>query len=151
VIATTTGTTANSTFRYGNPTVDCGGAQLRAQCRHLATVVSISGDVTDGNVDALIERVRHYILAEKPVILDLGDVSSFAVHGVALFDAVDELCDAAAVEWSLVASQSVSRALRLSGDQDVVPTADSVPEALHHFSDVMSERRQLLPILGKSA
>jgi anti-anti-sigma regulatory factor len=151
MIATSNGSVANSPFRYGNPTVDCGGAQLRAQCRHLATVISISGEVTDANVDVLIERVKHYILAEKPVILDLGDVRSFATDGVALFEAVDDLCDEAAVEWSLVASQSVSRVLRLRGDQGVVPTADSVPEALHHFSDVMSERRQLLPILGKSA
>jgi anti-anti-sigma regulatory factor len=151
MIAKSNGSAANSPFRYGNPTVDCGGAQLRAQCRHLATVVSISGEVTDANVDALIERVRHYILAEKPVIMDLGDVRSFAANGVALFEAVDDMCDDAAVEWSLVASQSVLRVLRLRSDQDIVPTADSVPEALHHFSDVMSERRQLLPILGKSA
>jgi anti-anti-sigma regulatory factor len=151
VIASSNGSAANSTFRYGNPTVDCGGAQLRAQCRHLATVVSITGDVTDANIDALIERVRHYILTEKPIVLDLGDVRSFAADGIALLEAVDDMCDEAAVEWSLVASQSVLRVLRLRGDEDVVPTADSVPEALHHFSDVMSERRQLLPILGKSA
>jgi len=37
------------------------------------------------------------------------------------------------------------------GDQKAFPRAGSVPEALHHFSDVMSERRQLLPLLGKSA
>ena len=149
MIASSNGSAANSTFRYGNPTVDCGGAQVRAQCRHLATVVSITGDVTDANIDALIERVRHYILTEKPIVLDLGDVRSFAADGIALFEAVDDTCDEAAVEWSLVASQPVSRVLRLRGD--LVPTAESVPAALHHFSDVMSERRQLLPILGKSA
>jgi anti-anti-sigma regulatory factor len=149
VIATSNVSPAKSTFRYGNPTVDCGGAQLRAQCRHLATVVSITGDVTDANVDALIDRVRHYILTEKPVVLDLGDVRSFATDGIALFEAVDAMCDEAAVEWSVVPSQPVARVLRLRGE--VIPTAESVPAALHHFSDVMSERRQLLPILGKSA
>lgn len=149
MIATSNVSPAKSTFRYGNPTVDCGGAQLRAQCRHLATVVSITGDVTDASVDALIERVRHYILTEKPVVLDLGDVRSFATDGIALFEAVDEMCDEAGVEWSLVASQPVTRVLRLCGA--LVPTTESVPAALHHFSDVMSERRQLLPILGKSA
>ena len=64
---------------------------------------------------------------------------------------LDDLCDAAEVEWSLVTSQSVLRVLRLRGDQSTYPTADSVSEALHHFSDVMSERRRLLPLLGKSA
>lgn len=142
---------SKSPFRYGNPTVECGGAQLRAQCRQLATVVSISGCVEESAVDGLIDRVGHYILAEKPFILDLSAVRTFATQGVALFEAVDDRCDAAGVEWSLVTSQSVTRALRFDGDHDTYPVADSVPEALHHFSDVMSERRRLLPLLGKSA
>jgi anti-anti-sigma regulatory factor len=149
--AMTRGPASNSTFRYGNPTIDCDGAQIRGQCRQLATVVSITGDVTDANVNVIIERVRPYVLAEKPLILDLSGVRSFATGGIALFGAVDDLCDAAGVEWSYVTSQSVLRALRLRGEQNTYPSADSVPEALHHFSDVMSERRRLLPILGKSA
>jgi anti-anti-sigma regulatory factor len=149
--AKTRGPASNSTFRYGNPTIDCDGAQLRGQCRQLATVVSITGNVTDANLDGLVAHMRPYILAEKPLILDLSGVRSFAARGVLLFNAVDDLCEAAGVEWSFVTSQSVSRALRLRGDQNTYPSADSVPEALHHFSDVMSERRRLLPILGKSA
>jgi anti-anti-sigma regulatory factor len=148
---TASGPESKLPFRYGNPTVDCGGAQVRAQCRQLATVVSISGCIDESTIDGLIERVVHYILAEKPVILDLGDVRAFATQGVALFEAVDDRCDAAGVEWSLVTSQPVTRALRLRGDHNTYPTAESVPEALHHFSDVMSERRRLLPLLGKSA
>lgn len=149
--ATTSGPESKSPFRYGNPTVDCGGAELRAQCRQLATVVTISGCIEDGNVDGLIERLGHYVLAEKPLILDLAEVRAFAEHGLDLLEAIDELCNAAAVEWSLVTSPSVVRALRLRGDHNTYLTADSVPEALHHFSDVMSERRRLLPLLGKSA
>jgi anti-anti-sigma regulatory factor len=145
------GPDSNSPFRYGNPTIDCDGAQLRAQCRQLATVVSISGCVDDANVEGLIDRVGHYVLTEKPVILDLSDIRSFAACGAALLESIDDLCDAAGVEWSLVTSQSVLRVLRLRGDQSTYPTADSVSEALHHFSDVMSERRRLLPLLGKSA
>jgi anti-anti-sigma regulatory factor len=149
--ATASGPELKTPFRYGNPTVECGGAELRAQCRQLATVVTISGCIEDANVDALIERVGHYVLAEKPLILDLAEVRAFAAHGVLLLEAVDELCTAAGVEWSLVTSQSVLRALRLRGDHNAYLTSDSVPEALHHFSDVMSERRRLLPLLGKSA
>jgi anti-anti-sigma regulatory factor len=145
------GSESNSPFRYGNPTVDCDGAQLRAQCRQLATVVSISGCIDDSNVEGLIERVGRYVLTEKPVILDLSDVLTFAAQGASLFEAIDDLCDTAGVEWSLVTSQSVARVLRLRGDHNAYPSADSVSEALHHFSDVMSERRRLLPLLGKSA
>jgi anti-anti-sigma regulatory factor len=145
------GPESKSPFRYGNPTVDCGGAQVRAQCRQLATVVSVSGCIDESCVDGLIERVSHYILAEKPVILDLSRVRTFTAGGMALFEAVDNRCDAAGVEWSLVIGQPVVRALRLRGEHNAYPTADSVPAALHHFSDAMSERRRLLPLLGKSA
>jgi anti-anti-sigma regulatory factor len=131
--------------------VDCDGAQLRAQCRQLAIVVSISGCIEDGNVDGLIERMRHYVLSEKPLVLDLSEVRAFAADGLRLLEAIDELCAAAGDEWSLVASQSVTRALRLRGDHNAYLTVESVPDALHHFSDVMSERRRLLPLLGKSA
>jgi anti-anti-sigma regulatory factor len=141
---------SKSLFRYGNPTVDCDGAQMRAQCRQLATVVSISGCVSDANVEGLIERVRHYVLPEKSVILDLSEVPSFAAHCISLIRAVDDMCNAADVEWALVASQPVQRVLRRD-DQYTAPLAASVPEALHQFSDVMSQRRQLLPLLGKSA
>ena len=38
-------------FRYGNPAVECDGAELRAQCRHLAMVVTVSGVIDDDNFD----------------------------------------------------------------------------------------------------
>jgi hypothetical protein len=135
---------------YGNPAFDCDGAQIRARCRQLATVVTISGDIGP-NIDRVTQFARRFVLPEKPVVLDLSAVDSFAVHCVSLFDAIDDACAAAGVEWELVASPSVSRALSAFDDADVFPTADSVPDALEHFADVLGERRRLLPILGKTA
>ena len=144
-------TVTETGFRYGNPAVECNGAQLRKQCRQLATVLVVTGVVDDVNVDAITRHAKACILPEKPFILDLSGVISFEGHGIALFDAVDEACSAAGEEWSLITSQAVSRALRLCGIDGSAPTASSVPDALHHFSDVAGERRQLLPILTKSA
>jgi hypothetical protein len=55
---------ANSdiTPRYGRPTFDRSGAQVRAQCRHLATVVTISGAINAMNIDRVGEYSRRFIL-----------------------------------------------------------------------------------------
>ncbi|MCT7658792.1 STAS domain-containing protein [Mycobacterium deserti] len=135
---------------YGNPAFDCDGAQIRARCRQLATVVTISGDI-GANIDRVTQFARRFVLPEKPIVLDLSGVGSFAAHCVSLFYAIDDACAAAGVEWELVTSPSVSRALSAFGDAGVFPIADSVPDALEHFADVLGERRRLLPILGKTA
>ena len=148
---TATGSKSNSGHRYGNPTVDCNGAQIHKQCRQLATVLTVTGVVDDLNIDAITAHAQSCVIPEKPFVLDLSGVTSFTGHGITLFDAIADACATFCEEWSVIASQPVSRALRLCGIDDSVPTADSVPAALHHFSDVAGERRQLLPILIKSA
>ena len=80
-------------------------------------------------------------------MLDLSGVSSFSGHSVSLLSAVDESCFHSGVEWSLITSDSVLRAVQASGLS--FPVADSVPDALHHFADSIDERRRLLPLLTK--
>jgi anti-anti-sigma regulatory factor len=133
---------------YGNPAFDCDGAQIRAHCRQLATVVTVTGEIGT-NIGRVNEHVRRFIIPEKPVILDLSGVNSFSLQSVSLLYTVDEACTAAGDEWALVASQAVMAALRASHDE--VPTFASVPDALEHFADVLGERRRLLPLLGKTA
>jgi anti-anti-sigma factor len=136
---------------YGNPALDCDGVQLRAVCRQLATVVTVSGDVDGANVERVTATARRFILAEKPFVIDLSGVSAFSPQCVSLLYSLDEACFRAGVEWSLVASQPVLAALRVAGDGATFPTAASVPEALHHFADGISERRRLLPLFTKTA
>lgn len=149
--ATSTSSATNSRFRYGNPSVECNGAELHKQCRQLATVLTITGAIDEVNVGLVVAEAKGCIIAEKPFILDLSGVTSFAAQGIELLDAIDQTCYAAGDEWSLIISQPVSRTLRLCGVDDVFPATASVPEALHHFSDVAGERRRILPILTKSA
>lgn len=143
--------TSNSRFRYGNPSVECSGAELHKQCRQLATVLTITGAIDELNVGLVAQQAKGCIIAEKPFVLDLSGVTSFAAQGITLLDVIDEACYAAGDEWSLIVSQPVSRTLRLCGVDDAFPTTPSVPDALHHFSDVAGERRRILPILTKSA
>lgn len=144
--------TAYLTPRYGKPTFDCGGAQVRAQCRHLATVVTINGAVDAMNVDRVSEYSRHFVLPDKPLVLDLSGVDCLAAQGVRVLYRIDDACRAAGVEWALVASPAVTRALSITSDESVFPIVDSVREALHCFADVISARRRLLlPLLTKTA
>src|SRR5262245_30383050 len=136
---------------YGNQAVDCGGAQLRALCRQLATVVTVTGDINDANVDHISAYAKRFILTEKPFVLDLSGVNSFSPECISLLYSIDENCDRAAVEWLVIASQPVHRTLRLFGEREKFPTVGSVAEALHNFADSIGERRRLLPLLTKTA
>jgi anti-anti-sigma factor len=146
--------TAGSSFtpRYGSPAIDCGGAQVRAQCRHLATVVTVSGAIDAMNVERVSEYARHFVLPDKPIVLDLSGVDCLASQGIRLLYRIDDDCRAAGIEWALIASPAVSRVLRITNDEGVFPGVGSVHEALHYFADAISARRRLLmPLLHKSA
>ena len=63
---------------YGNPAVECDGAQMRALCRQLATVVTVSGEINETNVECIGDYAKRFVLMEKPFVLDLSGVSSFS-------------------------------------------------------------------------
>ena len=136
---------------YGNQAVDCGGAQLRAVCRQLAAVVTVTGEINDTNVESISAYTQRFVLTEKPFVLDLTGVTSFAPEGISLLHSVDESCEHAGVAWLVVPSQPVHRTVRLFGEGETFSTVGSVAEALHDFADSMGERRRLLPLLTKTA
>jgi anti-anti-sigma factor len=147
-----TNTVADLTPRYRNPVFDCGPARIRTQCRHLATVVTISGAIDAGNVDRVGEYVRRFILEDNPFVLDLSGVDCFAAQAVSLLHRIDDECCRAEVEWALVPSRAVSQILRITNEDGAFPVVDSVHQALQHFADVIAMRRRvLLPLLTRSA
>ncbi len=139
--------------RYANRALECGRAQIRAQCRHLATVVTVSGTIDAANIEKVSEYSRRIILAEMPFILDLSGVRSFDSKALSVLYAVDDACSTTGVEWALIPGDAVKRVLPEGVDgEPLFPTAASVPEALHYFADLISTRRQMmLPLLHKSA
>jgi anti-anti-sigma factor len=149
-------TTAIVATRHGYGTFDCGGAHIRAHCRHLATVVTIRGEIDAVNVDQVSEYIRRFILESNPLVLDLSDVSHFAAAGISLLHRLDEDCRTAGAEWTLVASPAVIELLGDGFDQDenppMFPTTRSVHEALRNLADAIVSRRQLvLPLIRKTA
>jgi anti-anti-sigma factor len=130
---------------------DCGGAQVRAYSRHLATVVTVRGEIDAVNVDRVCSYVRRFVLGTSPVVLDMSGVSHFGPAGISLLYAVDEDSRAAGVEWTLVAGPAVGELLGERCDE-VFPLARSVHRAIRNLADGIVRRRQLvLPLLKKSA
>jgi anti-anti-sigma factor len=142
-------TITNVATRHGYGTFDCGGAQIRAHCRHLATVVTVRGDIDAGNVERVSECLWRFTLGSNPVVLDLSDVTHFAAKGISLVQRLDADCRAAGVEWILVASPAVTALL---GDQGEFPITRSVREALRTLAEAIADRRRLvLPLIKRTA
>jgi hypothetical protein len=80
--------------RHAHLPFDCGGAAVRAQCRHLATVVTISGAVDADNVDQVSACVERFILPDKPFVVDLSGLDCFAAQSVRLLYRLDGVCAA---------------------------------------------------------
>lgn len=149
---TVTASAMNFTSGHANGNLDCAGAQIRGHYRHLATVVTIRGAIDGANVDQITEYARRFLLARNPLVLDLGDVNSFAAAAISLFELVDEDCRAAELEWILVPSHAVTEQLRRHDSEARFAMTPSVRNALHYFADVIAERRrQLLPLITKTA
>jgi anti-anti-sigma regulatory factor len=141
-----------SSPRYAHLPVDCSGAAVRAQCRHLATVVTISGSVNADNLDRVSEHALRFILPDKPIVVDLSGVKRFPAQSVRLLYLLEDACNAAGLEWAVLPSAAVSRALLITREDRTFLTVASVHEALHYFADANSARRRLLlPLLNKIA
>ncbi|MGO8938439.1 MAG: STAS domain-containing protein [Mycobacterium sp.] len=132
-------------------TFDYGGARVRAHCRHLATVVSIRGEIDGLNVDRIGGYIRRFILEQTNLVLDMSGVTHFAPAGISLLHGLDEDCRAAGVEWTLVANPAVIELLG-DGTEPMFSIAGSVHAALRNLADAIVSRRQLvLPLIRKTA
>ena len=128
-------------------TFDYGGARVRAHCRHLATVVTVRGEIDGVNVDRIGDYIQRFVVEQTNLVLDMSDVTHFAPAGISLLHGLDEDCRAAGVEWTLVANPAVIDLL-----DDMFPIAGSVHAALRNLADAIVSRRQLvLPLIRKSA
>ena len=152
LMTTTNNAASDAPSRYGNPRRYFDGADIRAQCRHVATVVTVRGDINATNIERVSGYVRPLILPEKPFVLDLSGVNYFPTQALSFLSEVDEDCNNSDIEWGLIASDAVSQLLDAEDRQTMFPIADSVPHALQHFVLVTDARRSLLlPLLVNTA
>ncbi|BBY50346.1 hypothetical protein MARA_38140 [Mycolicibacterium arabiense] len=144
-------TTMIQDFSYGTSSNECDRALVRAYSRQLATVVSVSGGVDSDNWDFVAARVGRHVL-EDDVLLDLGGVDAASPECRDLLYFVDDACQAAGVDWVLVAAEELVDGIGLMGEDLNCAVARSVREGLRYFADVNGARRQaLLPLLDRTA
>lgn len=135
-----------------NPIVSCGGAEVRACSRHLATVISVRGRVTADNVAQVIAQTTRFLLCDTSFIIDLRELKTTAPEGSALLAAIDDACAEADVEWALVTGPAADELFDGEIRNRMLPIVESVADALHDFAEARTTRRdQLLPLLHRSA
>ncbi|QLL08199.1 STAS domain-containing protein [Mycobacterium vicinigordonae] len=145
-------TTAITPPVRGNGTVECSGAFIRAHCRHLATVVTLRGEVDAVNVDQVSRHVRRFVDGTNPLVLDLSELTHFSTAGISLLCALDEECRAADVEWTVVTNPTCAALLGNDAGESPFPVSRSVHQALRSLADAISWRRQsVLSLVKKSA
>jgi anti-anti-sigma factor len=129
--------------RRGDATFDYGGATIRAHSHHLATVVTVRGEIDAVNGDQVSAYVRRFVLGTNSLVLDLSEVTDFSPAGVGMLCILDDNCRVAGVGWSLVASPAV---LDVLGDHagSMFSMTSSVHEALHNLADAIVRRRQMV-------
>ena len=138
--------------RSTNPVFKCGGAEIRACSRHLATVVAIRGDVTAANLEAVTTQATRFLLPDTSFILDLSELESIAPQGAALLSAIDDACTVTDVDWALVTGPATTELFDAEMRDRMLPVVDSVADALRDFADARTAQRTvLLPLLQRSA
>jgi anti-anti-sigma factor len=124
-------------------TIDHDGVDMRAQLRHLATVLTISGDVDARNVDRVSAYAARLVPVGNALLLDLSGVGFFAAQSISVLVAVGDASGNAELPWALVTSHAVDRVLRISEDDNILPVASSVPDGMRYFADLARVRQQV--------
>lgn len=100
----------------------------------LVTVVSFRGEIDASDIDPVTAFAVGSALLGNAVLLDLRGVEFFAVQGISLLNAVERTCRGLDLPWILLASTSVDRLLRVSGQANALPLANSVAAAMQYFA-----------------
>jgi anti-anti-sigma factor len=133
----------NLSSRYDNLSIERDGVDVRAQYRHLAMVVTISGDIDARNTARVTGYITDLVPVGDALVLDLSGVGFLAAQSISVLSAVDDAWHSAELPWALVTSHAVDRVLRLSQDDDIFPVASSVPDAMQYFALLTRVRRQV--------
>lgn len=122
---------------------DRDGVDVRAQLRHLATVLTISGDIDARNTDRVSAYAARLVPLGNALLLDLSGVGFFAAQSISVLVTVGDACGNAELPWALVTSHAVDRVLRISEHDDILPVASSVPDGMKYFADLACVRQQV--------
>ncbi|WP_428342960.1 STAS domain-containing protein [Mycobacterium sp.] len=96
--------------------------------------MSFRGEIDASDIDHVTAFAVRSALMGDALLLDTRDVEFFAVQGISLLNAVEKACRGLDLPWILVASSAVERVLRVSGQADALPMANSIHAAMQYFA-----------------
>lgn len=125
------------------------GVCLSTLRRQDVTVVVAIGELDAGNLHHLTTYVGHCLTAERPLVVDLSQLTFLAAQGIRTLFELDDACTEKRTDWALLPGRAVNRLLRICDTGSRLPTASSIEEALQRFS-APAEARKLLQLVTKS-
>lgn len=87
--------------RYGDLAGARDGVEIQAYLSHLATVVTISGDVDATNIARVTADVTCLVEVGNALLVDPSAVGFFAAHSLSVLLAIDAACQHAELPWAL--------------------------------------------------
>jgi anti-anti-sigma factor len=123
--------TPGFTSYSGNCTVDCNGAQMRANCRDQVTVVKVTGDIDATNIDRFYDYTHRFVRETPGLVLDLSGVDFLCARGISVLNTLDQECRTAGTYWAIVGSPFVRRLLHIGDPSYALPTASSERQGLN--------------------
>jgi anti-anti-sigma factor len=129
-------TTAHTDIDHASPPhsgstfFDCRRAHLRAKTDSGLTVISISGEIDASNADALSHHASELASEGGALLVDLAEVDFIALDGLHALFALNMQCARTGTTLALIASQAVTRLLRVADHDKLLPAVGSATEAL---------------------
>lgn len=131
---------------------ECGTARIRAHSRHLATVLTVRGQIGPANAADMADHIRRYLMSRTPIVVDISAVHPVTTQTLTLITELDADCTVLDLDWVLVADDDVIDPLTAVAGRAMPVTARSVAAAIHHLADSVAWRRNaLLPLLENTA
>jgi anti-anti-sigma factor len=141
--------TSGPTYPHETAPLGSDGVCLSTHTESAATVVAATGEIDASNIDRLTDYIRSALSGDRPLVIDLSELSFFGAQGIPALFSLGEECGKAGVEWAVVASHPVRRLLRIGDKDNRLPAVGSVPEALKRLATPTPARR-LLQLVTKS-
>jgi anti-anti-sigma factor len=105
------------------------GRSVRLASRRLrssVTVISAHGSIDASNADTLTEYTLGHLRRCRGLILDLRDLNFFGTDGFSALHRVSVCCARVSVDWAVVSGEAVSRVLRISDPQGLLPVTGTL-------------------------
>jgi anti-anti-sigma factor len=106
--------------------------------RSSVAVISAYGLIDASNADTLTQYALGHLMRCRGLILDLRSLDFFGTEGFSALHRVSVCCARGGIGWAVVAGEAVSRVLRISDPQGLLPAAGTVEAATAIVQDQLT-------------